>query len=487
MKTRYIRSILTLALLGVGLSSCESFLAEYSQDEVAPKNVREYSQILYGEGYIRDAEVPYSYIELLTDDVKVVANTHNKTGSDVRSKGWGYFTWQSVPEITASGGLNPDRSWRTFYRQVLASNIILKELPNMTGDQSEKDQLEGEAHAVRLNAYFYLTNLYATPYDAATASQTLGVPLNDKAHAEDAQFPRVTIAQNYAQMLQDIEGAEVAFAKVKKPSNIFTWNLHAVTILASRVHLYMKDYAKTIEYANKALAINPTIQDLNDMDLKKDVFINKQNREIAFNYGFYSAEYYGTGNSAYYSMSDELKALYTSNDLRMVNEADGLFFRGNKVRTGGGWFNPTYTYFTKVNKGDEQSVTNSYGFAIRNSEALLNRAEAYAETGELSKAMADLNTLRTHRMKKGTPALEQPATQEEVIQLVRTERRRELAFEHHRWFDLRRWNQPEIKHLFITNVETGEGVDFTLAQGDSRYTLPIPQSVFESDPSLSNK
>lgn len=484
MKTIYNYISLLGLLLVLGLTSCEGFLAEYSQDEVAPKNVREYSQILYGEAYLRGEELPYSYLELLTDNVKIVSNSSNEsTGTDVRVKGWGYFTWQASPEKTASGGLNIDRSWRFFYRHILASNIILKEMPNMTGDESEKAQLEGEAHAARLNAYFYLTNLYAPAYNPATAKETKGVPINDKSHGEDAQFPRATLADNYAQMIKDIEGAEKAFAQVSKPAGIFSWNLNAVTILASRVYLYMKDYPKTIEYATKALALNPVLQNLNDMDLKEGIFINKNNKEIAFSYGFFNPEYFAIGNSAYYTISDELSALYTSDDLRKANTTDGLFFRSERVNVGSFWF-PKYVYYSKVTKGADESESNCYGFAIRTSEALLNRAEAYAETGQLDLAMADLNKLLANRMKKGTPALAQPATQEEVIQLVRLERRKELAFEQHRWFDLRRWDQPEIKHLYITNLESGEGNEFVLSQGDSRYTLPIPQTAFESDPSL---
>lgn len=484
MNTIYKNIALLGLLMVIGLTSCESFLAEYSQDEVAPKNVREYAQILYGEGYFRGEELPYSYLELLTDDVKITSNKNNKTtGTDVRVKGWGYFTWQTTPELTASRGLNIDRSWRAFYRHILVSNIILKEMQNMTGEESEKAQLEGEAYAVRLNAYFYLTNLYAPAYDPATAKETKGVPLNDKAHGEDAQFPRASLADNYAQMTKDIEGAEKAFARVNKPADIFSWNLNAVAILASRVYLYMKDYPKAIEYASKALALNPSIQNLNDMDLKKGIFFNKKNREIAFSYGFHHPEYYASGNIAYYTISDELSALYTSDDLRKANDIEGLFFRSQRQNVGSLWF-PKYVYFPKVTKGADESDSHCYGFAIRTSEALLNRAEAYAETGQLDLAMADLNKLRANRMKKGTPALAQPTSQEEVIQLIRLERRRELAFEQHRWFDLRRWDQPEIKHLYITNLETGEGEEVILSKGDSRYTLPIPQTAFESDPSL---
>lgn len=87
-------------------------------------------------------------------------------------------------------------------------------------------------------------------------------------------------------MVEDIKGAEQTFIEANRPTDIFTWNLAAVTILASRVYLYMQDYDKAIEYATKALKLKPTLQDLNDLDKTKDIFLTKKNPEIAYSYGF---------------------------------------------------------------------------------------------------------------------------------------------------------------------------------------------------------
>ena len=59
------------------------------------------------------------------------------------------------------------------------------------------------------------------------------------------------------------------------------------------------------------------------------------------------------------------------------------------------------------------------------------------------------------------------------------ERARELAFEGHRWFDLRRTTRPEIKKEI-------EDVTYTLVQDDSRYTLRIPQDAIDANPGLLN-
>ena len=113
---------------------------------------------------------------------------------------------------------------------------------------------------------------------------------------------------------------------------------------------------------------------------------------------------------------------------------------------------------------------------MRISEAYLNRAEAFAELGNTNKALADLNELRENRMKPGTPPL---AVEEDgIVATVRKERRRELAFEGFRWFDLRRYGCPPLTHTYSSKENEGAGDVFELKEKGS-YVLPIPKSERE--------
>ena len=49
-------------------SSCGDFLEESSQDLIIPKTVKDYSEFLFGEGYIRNNTSIHTYLDIMTDD-----------------------------------------------------------------------------------------------------------------------------------------------------------------------------------------------------------------------------------------------------------------------------------------------------------------------------------------------------------------------------------------------------------------------------------
>lgn len=81
------------------------------------------------------------------------------------------------------------------------------------------------------------------------------------------------------------------------------------------------------------------------------------------------------------------------------------------------------------------------------------------ETGNAEfrlKALADLNTLREARFDTRNTSYMlvenrsdiKTTTGEDLFTFCQEERRRELAFEDHRWFDLRRWGMPRLEHRY---------------------------------------
>ena len=113
---------------------------------------------------------------------------------------------------------------------------------------------------------------------------------------------------------------------------------------------------------------------------------------------------------------------------------------------------------------------------IRYAEVILNEAEARVETNDIQGALKAVNEIRA---RVGLPAYTE-TNQEKLRQLIRKERRLELAFEDHRFYDVRRWRigaqtQGKLHGLkFVSPTEfTVETVD-TRSWDDRLYLHPIP-------------
>lgn len=113
---------------------------------------------------------------------------------------------------------------------------------------------------------------------------------------------------------------------------------------------------------------------------------------------------------------------------------------------------------------------------IRFADVLLWGAEAHMKPGgDANKARDYVNEIRTRARNITSPASAEPADLASVtLEDVYNERRRELAFENHRFFDLRRWGLLNEK---LDGIEVRQGlytIDFEV--GKHEY-LPVNTSV----------
>jgi len=121
---------------------------------------------------------------------------------------------------------------------------------------------------------------------------------------------------------------------------------------------------------------------------------------------------------------------------------------------------------------------------FRYAEVLLNYAEALNETqGPIADVYTNINLVRT---RAGMPVLPAGLTKNQMRDRIQNERRVELCFEEHRFFDVRRWKKGEeffnkpVSGMRITKV--GTGFTYEVVQVENRifteknYRFPFPQS-----------
>lgn len=488
MKKIYI-NICSALFVAATLTSCGDFLEETSQDEFKPETVEDYQEILNGEGYgLTTAIDPITHV--FTDDVQganVGSNTYYYTDDNLAFKD--VYTWQSnmdqlLKDKNKTGYYN---SYQNLYKLIMACNTVLGEVDKASGTDAEHKQTKGEALALRAFYYWYLVNLYAMPYNMAgtTPDKLAGVPLVTSAEIKNDGPSRASVAAVYAQISKDVEDACALLEQTKETSiSKYRINWVAANLLASRVYLYMENWDKVIEHADKALEGSPSMCDLNSYQLTipSNYKPNQWNNfyEYASN-NFVSASFpetiFAGGTNTKVAIagsllcvSDSIIKCFKSNDLRkefMLKATPYMFYPYMEIKAG----------------------TSERGYAWRTSELYLNRAEAYAEkfaAGDAAsgqKAVDDINMIRRNRIAKDSYVPSQLGSAAELIDLIRGERRLELCFENpHRWFDLRRYGMPEITHDWYD--KTGTKTTFTLEKNDVGYALPFPLDATTNNKNL---
>ncbi|MFL5743074.1 MAG: RagB/SusD family nutrient uptake outer membrane protein [Niastella sp.] len=195
---------------------------------------------------------------------------------------------------------------------------------------------------------------------------------------------------------------------------------------------------------------------------------------------------------------------------------NGAIYRGNTIETftpGGkdskdgpdNWNTSKTGYYLKKYMNDAYPLQNPWGNAgfqpwiyIRYAEILLNFAEAANEAygpdvvppGSTLTARAAVNLIR-ERPSVGMPDLPAGLSQAQMRTAIQYERRVELAFEEHRFYDVRRWKIADVTENKpaggVTVIKNGSNFTYaTKVALDGRhfetknYWLPIPRTEIQA-------
>lgn len=499
--------LLLLSIICITQISCEDFLDESSQDEIRPSTTEDLRQLLLGEGYQLDAFC-LPYLDLLTDDVSCYGDQNNEQLTGLLQKAKAAFTWQPDMyfQIAKEGALNCN-SWKFYYSKIKGCNVVLDQLENVEGSEENKSDLKGQALALRSYYYFMLVNLYGQPYNNENIdiSKSLGVPLILSSEVED-KFPvRNTIKEVYDQILTDLSIATPLLEKYTVEKSVHKVSALFAYMLYSRIYMIMEDWDSVLKYSNLIIDKKSTLMNLSELyqydqtvdwkdQYKNSVYSIAMSDEIIWAYSRAGEQevFYTTPPMGYkpvYGASHELMNLYESGDgwFTQGDLRKKYYYEGFLIG-----FTPDWQIIMGYKCGNKSYRQNSASpnKGMRVAEAYLNRAEANIRLSikngtedNLLKALQDLNHLRSYRYDtSSSPYTNVEITNaEELLKFCKEERRRELAYEDIRWFDLRRYGMPEIKHTLIINNEEEE---YILMERDNRYVLPIPEEIIERNTSL---
>ena len=392
--------------------------------------------------------------------------------------------------------------WGYAYFVISAVNNVLEQLETVgdeayiSGDitQQDIDNLKAECYFLRALAHFDLARVYAySPAKSSKVNFTDCVPYIFKTDKTAKEEPaRDSVKDVFTNIINDLKTAEglmdPSYARAGVADKKAAATLPAIQGLLARVYLYNQEWQNAADYATKVIS-NGSFK-LWTADEYASVWGNEVGgSEVIFEvYGKKSNAYdeYWEGPShmtnplgyadcavapALISIFDDPADVRGSQGIRGTDEGKALFCTDKDNASGGQFW--TMKYYGK-GEGDATSTPDVNNvIVLRLSEMYLIRAEALVNGASISgtSAQADLNAIRTNR---GVAPLGSAGAAD-----VALERRKELNFEGHYWFDL--WRTSGGK---VTYSDSRRGDNIT---EDSKFwALPIPKREYNVNRSLSH-
>lgn len=393
------------------------------------------------------------FADLIADNVYISSDNSNR-----------YLDFFQV-NMTVNN-LNAEDLWQSAYEAILNANNVINS--SVTGSEVA-DQYRGEALALRALMHFELVKHFATPY--TVNPNALGVPIV-LTYDPFAKPTRNTVSEVYTQIETDLNTA-IGLMTLERSSAYFT--KYAAVALLARMHQFKGEWSEALAaaeevidnsgyqllrlgqvqgYWNANTARTDKLETL--LEVVNDLSGNAGIDALAY---FYDQIGYGDALAA-----ESLYQLYSDNDVRKSLILPSSPIRGD-VRV--------VNKFPNSQQPDKDEVK-----IIRMSEVYLIAAEAAYQTGNESLARTYLNALAMERVEGFAGYTSSgPALLEDIL----LERRKELAFEGQRYWDLARYNR-DVERVDLTGEYTG--VPLVIPADYFRRILPIPQAELDANPNI---
>jgi len=389
------------------------------------------------------------YSEMLGTDATVVENNLGNFGTKE------IFNLATTVQIGLLRSL-----WSDAYSTINRANIVIDVVDNnkLSGPEfdAKKTMFKGEALFIRAVSHYEILRFWAKAYDVDNAggNTQLGVPYRIKptySGNDNLAMKRATVEEVYNNVINDL----IESALLLNESGLITSTYRASEMAAraylARVYFFKGDY--TNAGIESDIIIESQHYSLNDS--VKDIY--QTHGLTATNESIFQIANIASDNSN--SLIGNFQ--HTHNPLLQAETTFYNLFDNNDLRKKKLYLN--FSGLVYITKYDQTSTTPNNISVIRLAEMHLIRAESYIlSSGSITKAIESYNAIRTR-----ASLLPDTIIDNTLIDKIRLERRKELAFEGDDYHNLRRLK---------INVRHGA------AYNDSRLLFKIPQEEMSGNP-----
>jgi hypothetical protein len=375
---------------------------------------------------------------------------------------------------------NVSRDWAYLYSTIGKVNLVINNVDAVTDPAltaGRKKEIKAEASFIRAFMYFQLVQLWGDVPLQLTDVKTISAELLPELYPI-LYPPRTDQAEIYKQIILDLETALEGVPLAAPNKGYATKGV--VNAVLAKVYATVEppDWTKVSAYCDAVIAGGYSL--LPDYDQLWDNSVENSSEAIfEINYSGGSTD--GNWGAKMFRGFDWKKFNIPSNDLVAAFDAEQDEIRKNSsiiwedvsgIWSDAQWPSSYYPFINKWRNFTEGSDQN-YIF-IRLADILLLKAEALNELGNVSGAADLVNEIRERVDLPVTDA----DTQEAMRLAIEKERRLELAFEGHRWYDLKRTGRAiEV----MNNVKGAGGVSLGYNLNENRLLWPIPQGELDKN------
>ena len=483
MKLKY--NLIAIALLGFSFSSCSDFLEQNPQTDLSENDFYKtaddilsavngaYSSLqegdIYGNWYV--------FGEIPSD------NTRNQlSGSVTTQNEFDQFYIDTQNSMIAN-------FWKAAYKVINRTNTILGRIDGIEISTELANRYKLECKFIRALMYFNLVRVYGD----------VPLVLKEISISESYDILREPKENVYNQIIADLKEAQDLPVSYSTAEDGRATQGAAKALLAN-VYMTLHKYAEAetilaeIINSGRYSLLENTPGSLN-IDGYKNVFspVNHNSKEGIFEIQFLKGGY-GEGSNYANNFAPEnsgtnvvavggtggnnipemdIYNAYEEGDLRRDFSMSLGYYDNRKNNE---WVESRYVCKFMDVPYQNNDASNNYP-VIRYADVILMYAEALNQNGKTAEACKYLNMTRRrgfgYQTTETSPVDLQTTDKAQFALMVEQERRVELAFENHRWFDL---------------IRTGRAVEVMRSKGfslnETNLICPIPQKQIDVNPKL---
>ena len=357
--------------------------------------------------------------------------------------------------------------YNKLYEYIQIPNIIISKAPEASGDDALRQRIIAESHVLRAWFHFLLVNIYAGQYDEAKAAQMGGIAYVDNTNAQE-QKVKQSVAYVYDRMLQDCSEENIAAMSQKSLASPWRGGADFGNAVRALILFQMKRYDEALVYAERALAINNTIEDRQE-SLSSGVWV--VDYTAPNNYLMIRGTNTNLGEYCGFLLTPEAASLIERNDY-LANFSDEQ----------GGWDkNPGYGTDGCYQSSSMSTHITTYG--IRTENVVYTAAECLIRTGRINDGLAMVDRVRAKRIGSYEPFAdrEDVTTEEDAMKLLQAAKRVEMFTTCYNYLDCKRWNsEDKYRKTIIRNL--GDAGTAELSPDSPLWIFPFPvESVIHNN------